>query len=103
MHCPIALMNTIGKLLSSIVAEDLTYICKRYGMLPDMHFGGRPGKNTLDAIHYLANRAKGMWRRHKVTAVLFLDIKGTFPNAITERLLHNICTRQVPEPLYVRL
>ena len=67
-------------------------------MLPNMHFGGRPGKNTLDAMHYLANRVKGMWRRHKVTAVLFLDIKGTFPNAITERLLHNIRTRQVPEP-----
>ena len=31
-HHPIALMNTIGKLLLSIVAEDLTYMCERYGM-----------------------------------------------------------------------
>ena len=91
-------MNMIGKLLSSIVAEDLTYMCERYGMLPDTHFGGRPGKNTSDAMHYLANRVKGAWRRHKVAAVLFLDIEGAFPNAVTERLLHNMRTRQVPEP-----
>ena len=54
-------MNTISKLLLSIVVEDLTYMCERYGMLPDTHFGGRLGKNTSDAMHYLANRVKGVW------------------------------------------
>ena len=54
-------MNTIGKLLLSIVEEDLTYMCERYGMLPDTHFGGRLGKNTSDAMHYLTNRVKGVW------------------------------------------
>ena len=34
---------------------------------------------------------------HKVAVVLFLDIEGTFPNAVTERLLHNMCMRQLPE------
>ena len=60
-HCPIALMNTISKLLSSIVTEDLTYMCERYSMLPNMHFGGRLGKNTSDTMHYLTNRVKGAW------------------------------------------
>ena len=91
-HWPIALMNTIGKLLSSIIAEDITYMCKRYGLLPDTHFGGRPGKNMSDAMHYLVNRVKGAWRWHKVAAVLFLDIEGAFLNAVTERLLHNMHT-----------
>ena len=31
-------------------------------------------------------------------AVLLLDIEGAFPNAVTERLLHNMCMRQLPEP-----
>ena len=100
-HQPIALMNTIGKLLSAIVAEDITYMCERYGLLPDTHFGGRPGKSTSDVMHYLANKIKGAWRHHKVAAVLFLDIEGAFPNAVTERLLHNMRMRQLPEP-YVK-
>ena len=99
-HRPIALMNTIGKLLSAIVVEDIMYMCERYGLLPDTHFRGRPGKSTSDAMHYLTNKIKGTWRCHKVAAVLFLDIEGAFPNAVTERLLHNMRMRQLSE-LYV--
>ena len=91
-------MNTIGKLLSAIVTEDITFMCEKYGLLPDTHFGGRPGKNTSDAMHYLVNKVKSAWRRRKVAAVLFLDIEGAFPNAVTERLLHNMRMRQIPEP-----
>ena len=96
-HQPITLMNMIGKLLSAIVAEDITYMCERYGLLPDMHFGGRPGKNTSDVMHFLTNRIKGAWRQHRVAAVLFLDIEGAFLNAVMERLLHNMHIRQLPE------
>ena len=49
-------------------------------------------------MHYLTNKIKSAWRRHKVAAVLSLDIEGTFPNAVTERLLHNMRMRQLPEP-----
>ena len=40
---PIALMNTMGKLLSAMVVEDLVYMCEKYALLPSNHFGGRPG------------------------------------------------------------
>src|SRR6266481_6815023 len=33
-HCPIALMNTIGKLLSAVVAEDLVHMCEKHSLLP---------------------------------------------------------------------
>ena len=62
VHRPITLMNTIGKLLSTIVVEDIMYMCERYGLLPDTHFRGRPSKNTSDMMHYLTNRIKGEWR-----------------------------------------
>ena len=52
-------------------------------------------------MHYLVNKIKGMWRQHKVTTVLFLDIEGAFLNAVMERLLHNMRMRWLPEP-YVR-
>ena len=32
-----------------------------------------------------------------MAAVLFLDVEGTFPNAVTAWLLHNMHMRRVPE------
>jgi hypothetical protein len=42
---------------------------------------------------------KNAWRSHKTVSALFLDIEGTFPNAVTERLLHNMRKRKIPESL----
>ena len=60
-HQPIALMNTLGKLLSTLVTEDLTHMCDYYGLLPDNHFGGRPSRCTTDAMHLLAHKIKAAW------------------------------------------
>src|SRR6266481_1308585 len=94
---PIALMNTMGKVLSALVAEDLNYMCERYSLLPDNHYGGRPGRCTTDAMHFLVHKIKAAWRWHKVMAILFLDVEGAFPNAVTACLLHNMRMRRVPE------
>jgi Reverse transcriptase (RNA-dependent DNA polymerase) len=94
---PIALLNTIGKLLTAIVAEDMTYMTEKYQLLPENHFGGRPGRTTTDSLHLVTNKIKGAWRRKKVAAMLFLDIEGAFPNAVTDRLLHNLRKRRIPE------
>ena len=90
-------MNTLGKLLSAIVAEDLSFMCEHYALLPDNHFGGRPGRCTTDAMHLLVHRIKAAWRRRNVAAILFLDVEGAFPNAVSACLLHNMCMRRVPE------
>ena len=50
----------------------------------------------MDAMHLLVLRIKAAWRSGKVAAVLFLDIKGAFPNAVPERLVHNLRKRRVP-------
>ena len=36
-------MNTIGKLLSAIVAEDLSFMCERYALLPATTLEADPG------------------------------------------------------------
>jgi hypothetical protein len=68
-----------------------------YVVLPANHFGGRPGRTTTDSLHLVVNKIKGAWRRKKVAVMLFLDIEGAFPNAVTDRLLHNMQKCQVPE------
>jgi len=93
----IALMNMIGKLLLAVVAKDLVYMCEKHSPLPDNHFGGQPGRCTSDTMHLMVHKIKAAWRHHNVAAVLFLDVGGAFPNAVTACLLHNLCACQIPE------
>ena len=60
-HQPITLMNTLGKLLSSLVAEDLSFMCEQYALLLDNHFSGRPRQCTTDVMHLLVHKIKDAW------------------------------------------
>ncbi|THH16463.1 hypothetical protein EW146_g4189 [Bondarzewia mesenterica] len=94
---PIALLNTTYKLLSAIVAEEITYIMEANNLVPATHFSGRPGRTTTNSMLLIVDKIKAAWRDHKIVSVLFLDIKGAFPNAVTERLLHNMRKRRINE------
>ena len=96
---PIALLSTIAKTLTSIVAENISNIVESRHLLPKTHFGGRPGRTTTDAIHYLIDKIKTAWRNDQVASVLFLDVEGAFPNAVTDRLIHNLKKRRIPAAL----
>jgi len=39
-YCPIGLLDTIGKLLSTLVATELSYLAEKHTMLPPGQFGG---------------------------------------------------------------
>ena len=49
----------------------------------------------MDAIHLLIHKIKDAWRKWQVTAVLFLDIEGAFPNAVTSKLMHSMKKRRL--------
>jgi len=92
---PIALLNTMGKVLTAIIAEEISNVIEKEGLLPTNHFGGRPGCTTTDTVHLLIHRIKDAWHRGKVASVLFLNIEGAFPNAVTERVIHNLKRRGI--------
>ena len=96
---PIALLNTMWKVLTAILAELLMHYAETHKLLPENHFGGRKGRTTSDAMHLLAYKIKGAWRKREVAAVLFLDIEGAFPNAVPLRLVHNMKRRGIPAKL----
>lgn len=48
---PIGLLDTLGKLLSTLIAADLSYLTEKHQLLPSTQFGGRPDCCTTDAIH----------------------------------------------------
>ena len=47
---PIALEDTLSKVVESLMARKLAMLAEQYNLLPPTHFGGRPGRNTTDAI-----------------------------------------------------
>ena len=93
---PIALISTMAKILTSIVVENLSQTVELHQLLPKTHFGGRPGRSTTDAIHYLVHRITTTWRENKVVSVLFLDVEGALPNAVPAKVIHNLKKRHTP-------
>ena len=93
---PIALLNTMWKILTAIIASHITFLTEKHKLLPPNHFGGRPGRTTTDALHVLAHKIKDTWRAGNIAAVLFLDIEGAFPNAVPLKLVHNLRKHRIP-------
>jgi ribonuclease HI len=94
---PIGLLDTIGKLFSTLVADDLSFLSESHNLLPAHQFGGRRARMTTDSIHLVTYNIKQAWRRKKNAAALYLDVQGTFPNTVKTVLLHNMRSRRVPE------
>ncbi|CAG7850839.1 SubName: Full=Uncharacterized protein {ECO:0000313/EMBL:CCA73447.1} [Serendipita indica DSM 11827] len=94
---PIALLNTLGKLLSALMAEDISYLCEQHQLLPKSQFGGRPGRTTTDALHLPTCEIKNAWRKGKVVSALFLDIQAAFPNVVKPILVENMREKGIPE------
>jgi hypothetical protein len=96
---PIALENTLGKVLESIIAEALSYLTETYALLPQQHYGGRPERTTEDAMMLLSERIHEAWKHKEIFTAVFMDVAGAFNNVHHERLLDNMRKRRVPEQI----
>src|SRR6202522_1223689 len=90
---PIALLDTMVKILSSCVKDTLEYHTDKLQILPATQFGGRAGCTTTDSLHLLNHFIKNAWRKKHEVIGLFLDVKGAFPNAVIPCLIHNMRQR----------
>lgn len=94
---PIALLDTIGKVMASCVAEDLLYYADKYTLLPQTQFGCRPGQTTIDALHYAVSFIKKAWRAGDEVIALFMDIKAAFPSVYPEWCIHELREKGIPK------
>lgn len=96
---PIALLNTIGKVMDAIIATRLSYLAETYQLLPATHMGGRKLRSTEHALHYIMDRIYAAWNegQGKVASLLLLDVSGAFDNISHRRLLHNLRKMRVDE------
>jgi hypothetical protein len=92
---PIALLNTLGKILESIIALRVSWVLEEHGLLPKGHLGGRKGISVDHAIQLIIDEVLRAWGLGKKVSMLLLDISGAFDNVSHERLLHNLRTMQL--------
>ena len=87
---PIALLNTMGKLLTKILANRLQHDAAQYGLLHREQFGGIQGHSTIDAGLVLTDFISEHRERGWHTSVCALDIAQFFPSlshAVMGRIL----------------
>ena len=93
---PIALLNTVGKIMEAVIATRLSYITEAFQLLPEAHHGGRKGRGAETALHSMLEQIYSAWKENKTATLLLLDVSGAFDNVSHERLLHNLRKRRVP-------
>ena len=58
---PIALLNTLGKALESIMAEKLIYLADTFNLLSDTQMGARQNRSTESALKLLTEQVHTVW------------------------------------------
>lgn len=98
---PIALLNTLGKVLEAIVAKRISKLAERCSLLPDQQYGARPGRSTETALLNITEQVRASWERDSkcVVTLLSMDVAKAFDRVSHPRLLHNLRVNSVPERL----
>lgn len=96
---PIALLNTLGKLVESITATYLQSLAEKHHLLPNMQMGARQGRSTETALDSLVSQIRATWACKGVASLLSLDMSGAYDHIVKNRLLHNLSTSGIPENL----
>jgi hypothetical protein len=95
---PIALENTLAKVVEKIVTIRVTKEVEERRMLPESQMGARRGRSTLTALGHLDETIRTAWKAtgNPVTSLLSLDIKGAFPHTSHQRLLYILRQKGFP-------
>ena len=93
---PIALLETIGKLLEKLVAKRLSDTTNHLNLVDFRQFGGRPNASVTDAALTLSNFIRKQWKDGYAVASLAVDIKGFFDNIQHHRLRQTLALLGFP-------
>jgi len=87
---PIALENTLSKILEKVIADHIVDTAKEHALLPQSQMEARKNRLTLLVLTLLATTIKSVWamRRDFIVLMLSLDISGAYNNVLYKRLLY---------------
>ena len=96
---PIALLNTIGKVIDAVIARRLSHLAETHHVLPATHIGGRKMRSTDHALYAVTRKIYEAWNKKpsQVASLLLLNVSRAFDNVSHLRLFHNLRKRKVDE------
>jgi hypothetical protein len=95
---PIALLNTLGKLLESVIARQIYALSEEHNPLPAQHMGARRGRSIDTALDLLVQQIHATWQKTDgVATLLLLDMTSAFGRVVPAQLLHNMRERKIQE------
>jgi Reverse transcriptase (RNA-dependent DNA polymerase) len=93
---PIALENTIEKVLESVITDILSYLTESYELLPPQRFRSRPGRTPEDAMMLLSEKIHRACKHQEIYSVVFMDVAVAFNNVHHACLIDNMRKRGIP-------
>jgi len=99
---PIALENTLGKILEKIVAERLSDTLEKHSLLPATQYGARQGRSVSTALTHLTTLIHTVWKADPkwVVSMLSLDLSGAYDMVSHDRLLGTLLQKGLPYWIY---
>jgi hypothetical protein len=92
----IALLNTLGKVLRSVIARQISSLSEEHSLLPAQHMGACPGRSIDSALDFLVQQICATWQnKNGVAMLLLLDMTGAYDRVVPVRLLHNMRERKI--------
>jgi hypothetical protein len=97
----IALLNTTGKILESIIINRLKIFAEKYQFLPDIQIGARPGRSIVSVLELLTEQIHTIWKYdgnnggNKIVIILFFNIKSVFDKISSRRLIYNLIIKNI--------
>ena len=96
---PIALLNTLGKVMESVMSKKITHLAETHRLLPDTQMGARRGRSTETALELLTEQIHTVWGQgnDKIATLLSMDVAGAYDTVSHRRLIHNLRKRKIPK------
>jgi hypothetical protein len=95
MYKLIILLNTLNKIMKSIMTIRLNYATKKHHLLFKKHFENRKNIVSKHVLHYIMKIINSIWISKKIATMLLLNVIKIFDNVSHFRLLHNLKKRRI--------
>jgi hypothetical protein len=86
----IILLNTLNKIIKSIITIRLNYATKKHNLLFTKSFENQKNIVSKQVLHYIIETINLIWINKKIATMLLLKLIKIFDNVSHFRLLHNL-------------
>lgn len=89
---PIALASCVGKVMERMLLGRLEWYLEHYKIYPNSMAGFRRDRSSIDNVVDLVSYVQHERSRKRLSAALFLDVKGAYDNVLHESILDALAT-----------